>query len=244
MKWEPERVSKGFAELFENGFANYCESTEFVFIPGYVKWNPISNVNVAKAREKEFDGVPSSFQFIQQLADELKRYGNHWGKGFERVIERVYQTRTNPNQPKPEPIKPLSGKPDADDSRSLQSVPDSKPQTPSPSPEQQAIEHLNKKTGRKYHLTEANLKLARARMREGFTLDDLKAVVDRKVGDWAGTKMDEYLRPATLFNAEKFNQYIAQARDPTARNHAQELEDWLNEGQEDFIEGEWEAANG
>lgn len=79
-------------------------------------------------------------------------------------------------------------------------------------PEHEAIEYLNKKTGRNYRPVESNLKLVRGRLREGFTLEDLKAVVDRKVAQWSDKpKMAEYLRPATLFNAEKFNQYIAEA---------------------------------
>lgn len=138
--------------------------------------------------------------------------------------------------------KHMSGKPDAAEPRALQAVP--KPQTPQPKPEEQAIEYLNKKTGRDYRLVDSNLRLVRARFREGFTLDDLNAVVDRQCAEWTGTKYAQYLRPATLFNGEKFNQYIALARDPTQRNQAQELEDWLNEGQEDFINGEWEVAGG
>lgn len=239
MKWDSERVSKGFAELFEKGFSQYCETTEFVFIPGYLKWNPISNANVAKAREKEFESVPSDFSCIQQLADDLKANGNHWGKGFERVYQRVYQTRTEPNRTKPEPIKPLSGKPDA--AANLPAVAEPEPAKP----EHQAIEYLNKKTGREYQLVEANLKLVRARLKEGFTLDDLIDVVDLKCSQWAtNPKMREYLRPATLFNAEKFNQYIAQARDPTTKRERDDLEAWLTEGQDqnDFIDGEWEPA--
>jgi uncharacterized phage protein (TIGR02220 family) len=70
------------------------------------------------------------------------------------------------------------------------------------------LDYLNQKAGRKYSATPANTKLIIARVREGATVDDLKAVVDMKVGEWLNDqKMEQYLRPATLFNAEKFGQY-------------------------------------
>lgn len=71
------------------------------------------------------------------------------------------------------------------------------------------LAHLNEKAGRKFEAVPSNTKLIAARMREGATLEQLKAVVDAKVRDWANDpKMCEYLRPATLFNAEKFGQYV------------------------------------
>lgn len=70
------------------------------------------------------------------------------------------------------------------------------------------LSYLNDKAGRKYSATPANTKLIVARVKEGATVDELKAVVDMKVAEWLDDpKMEQYLRPATLFNAEKFGQY-------------------------------------
>jgi uncharacterized phage protein (TIGR02220 family) len=67
---------------------------------------------------------------------------------------------------------------------------------------------LNEKTGRDYQPVPANLDRIAARLKEGATLEDLRAVVAKKCRDWqADEKMSQYLRPATLFNAEKFAQY-------------------------------------
>lgn len=210
MKWVSERVSKGFQELFQNGFSSYCETTEFVFIQGYLKWNPISNGNVAKAREKEFNDVPSNFKHIQALAADMKRFGNHWAKGFETVIERVYQTRPNPTKPNQDPTQTiLSGKPDdAADHDDQQPEPKKTPAPKDDTPER-VIDYLNSKTGRKFEHAHANLKLIRARIADGATWETLAGVIDLKCADWLNDpKMHEYLRPATLFNAEKFNQYV------------------------------------
>ncbi|HXI89935.1 MAG TPA: conserved phage C-terminal domain-containing protein [Blastocatellia bacterium] len=70
------------------------------------------------------------------------------------------------------------------------------------------IAYLNQKAGRKFEAVPANTKLILARLKEGATVEQLKAVVDAKVRDWLhDPKMSQYLRPATLFNAEKFGQY-------------------------------------
>ncbi|WP_155634479.1 conserved phage C-terminal domain-containing protein [Burkholderia stagnalis] len=72
----------------------------------------------------------------------------------------------------------------------------------------EVLDYLNSKANRNFHPVPANTKLIAARMREGATVEQLKAVVDAKVRDWLrDPKMCEYLRPATLFNAEKFGQY-------------------------------------
>jgi hypothetical protein len=51
----------------------------------------------------------------------------------------------------------------------------------------------------------------RARVRDGFTLEDFKAVIDAKVSQWGDDeKMAEYLRPETLFGT-KFEGYLQNA---------------------------------
>jgi uncharacterized phage protein (TIGR02220 family) len=69
------------------------------------------------------------------------------------------------------------------------------------------LEYLNQVASRDYRPVDANLSLIAARLREGATVDDCKAVISRKCADWAGSDMAQYLRPATLFNATKFAQY-------------------------------------
>ncbi|WP_186209072.1 conserved phage C-terminal domain-containing protein [Burkholderia gladioli] len=73
----------------------------------------------------------------------------------------------------------------------------------------EVLDHLNAKAGRSYQAVVANTRLIEARLREGVTVDQLKAVVDAKVRDWQNDpRMRQYLRPATLFNAEKCGQYV------------------------------------
>ena len=72
------------------------------------------------------------------------------------------------------------------------------------------LDYLNKKANKSYRQVDANLKLINARFKEGATIEEMKAVVDMKVDLWTGTKMESYIRPATLFNGEKYNSYIGE----------------------------------
>ena len=72
----------------------------------------------------------------------------------------------------------------------------------------QVLEFLNTKTRRQFRPVRANLDLIRARLKEGFTADELRQVVAKKVREWqADDKMAQFLRPATLFAARNFAQY-------------------------------------
>jgi uncharacterized phage protein (TIGR02220 family) len=72
------------------------------------------------------------------------------------------------------------------------------------------IEYLNTKLGTKYKSNAEYInKHINARLNEGFTLEDFKTVIDKKYDEWAGTEMDKFLRPETLFGT-KFQQYLNQ----------------------------------
>jgi uncharacterized phage protein (TIGR02220 family) len=72
----------------------------------------------------------------------------------------------------------------------------------------EVLAFLNEKTGRHYQAVRANLEMIEARLKDGATIDELRAVVAKKCREWTGNeKMAPYLRPATLFNRTKFAQY-------------------------------------
>lgn len=51
--------------------------------------------------------------------------------------------------------------------------------------------------------------LIRARVKEGFTVEDFKTVITKKAAEWKGTSYEKYLRPETLFGT-KFEGYLNQ----------------------------------
>jgi uncharacterized phage protein (TIGR02220 family) len=77
------------------------------------------------------------------------------------------------------------------------------------------IEYLNRVASKKFKHTASHAKFINARFREGRTVKDLCAVVDRKCQEWLGDpKMSSYIRPQTLFSAEKFDGYLSDVGKP------------------------------
>lgn len=74
LKWGCERVSKGFAELFEKGFATRDNGSKWVFIHKYLKWNEIENPNQGKAAARLFEQVPNRSLVKPLLAKALREF--------------------------------------------------------------------------------------------------------------------------------------------------------------------------
>lgn len=73
----------------------------------------------------------------------------------------------------------------------------------------ECIIYLNSVSGRGFKpKTESIRKFIRARIGEGYSIDDFKRVIDNQWFKWKDTDMAEYMRPSTLFSAEKFPNYI------------------------------------
>ena len=71
------------------------------------------------------------------------------------------------------------------------------------------VEYLNKKTGKAFRSnTSKTKKVINARLRERYTIDDFKNVIDVKCKDWLNDiEMSKFLRPETLFGT-KFENYL------------------------------------
>lgn len=82
-------------------------------------------------------------------------------------------------------------------------------QSKEPDPTEEVIHHLNHRLGTQYKTTtQATRKLIKARLKEGFTVEDMKLVIDKKAAEWVGSpKMAQYLRPDILFG-NKFEGYL------------------------------------
>lgn len=71
------------------------------------------------------------------------------------------------------------------------------------------IEYLNLKTGSKFKpTTKPYVQAIRSRLKEGYTVDDFKTVIDKKCREWKGTKLEKYLTPKTLFAPSHFDTYL------------------------------------
>ena len=83
---------------------------------------------------------------------------------------------------------------------------------------EEIIDYLNTRAGTKYKYDAKNtVKYISARLKEGYTVEDFKKVIDSKSKEWLNTDFEKYLRPATLFGT-KFENYLNEAnkKGPTA----------------------------
>ena len=83
----------------------------------------------------------------------------------------------------------------------------------------QIIDYLNEKANRNYRSNiPKNQRLIQARIKENFTVEDFKKVIDIKVQEWGkNEKMNKYLRPETLFGT-KFESYLNEKEEKNARS--------------------------
>lgn len=71
------------------------------------------------------------------------------------------------------------------------------------------IEYLNLKTGSKFKpTTKPYVQAIRSRLKDGYTVNDFKTVIDKKCREWQGTKLEKYLTPKTLFAPSHFDTYL------------------------------------
>jgi uncharacterized phage protein (TIGR02220 family) len=235
LRWDVERFQDAFNNVAEHKFATIDAGTSWVVILKFLKWNAFENPNVGKAAAKIFMQIPDSCAAKSLLAECLRQYGKHFPEALLAPFDTVQVTVSKPfpnrlpnpsetvsegfpkafrnPEPEPEPnqnLKPLSGKPDdappqdgekRDPELTLVAI----------DPVAEVIGYLNDRAGTKFQVVEASAKLIKARMREGATVALMRSVIDAKAREWPkGHSMRQYLRPATLFNAEKFAQYSGQ----------------------------------
>jgi uncharacterized phage protein (TIGR02220 family) len=76
------------------------------------------------------------------------------------------------------------------------------------------IKWFNEQTGKHFKNTEANRKIIRARLNDGFNKKDLGLVVKYKTMEWKDDPdMNKYLRFNTVFAPKHFNDYLNEAND-------------------------------
>lgn len=91
----------------------------------------------------------------------------------------------------------------------------------------EVILYLNQVAGTRFTAgSQATKKHINARLKEGYTLEDFKQVIDTKTSEWQGTEFAKFLRPVTLFGT-KFENYINQQPPRSKKNNATEVDERL-----------------
>ncbi len=101
------------------------------------------------------------------------------------------------------------------------------------------VEYLNNKIGAHYKPNGKKIKeLIKARMNEGYTVEDFKTVIDKKFKSWGNDpKMSLYLRPSTLFGTrfgEYLNEYQAESPDRLSCKPTFDIEQVMKDAMNNF----------
>ena len=95
-----------------------------------------------------------------------------------------------------------------------QSLPPNPYPNPYPNPNNyivtEIVDYLNEKTKSHYQAKGKTMELINGRGNDGFTVDDFKKVIDKKVKEWTGTPYEKFIRPSTLFAPGHFEEYLNQ----------------------------------
>ncbi len=158
------------------------------------------------------DGKDSVMTALKELEEfkYLKRTRTTDEKGqFAGYDYDIYEQpfTDQPTAAKPTTEKPYAEKPNTDNPIQLNTNQSSNKEL-NTNEYKDIVEYLNAKANKKFRASGSTTqKHIRARLKEGFTVDDFKTVIDKKCAEWLGTDMDQYLRPETLFGS-KFEGYL------------------------------------
>lgn len=170
---------------------------------------------------------------VRSALDELEELGyldrSRVRDDAGRLGEAVWTVREKPISGKPisenlilDTLKLQSNKEQSNKLQSTNKILSGKPDC-LPLKVSEILDYLNAKLGTSYRpSSRKTTSLVDARLKEGFTVDDFKTVIDKKCAAWMDDpKMSKYLRPETLFGT-KFEGYL---NERTVRSGREALND-------------------
>lgn len=92
LNWSPERLTKPFQRLIDEGFILYDEATSMIMLPNFLKHNPLENGNQVQGAIKALDELPKSPIFLE-LKQLLEQLDKHF---LKPLLERLDERYGNP----------------------------------------------------------------------------------------------------------------------------------------------------
>ncbi len=220
-----------FDTLVQNSLVKYDKDTQVIFLPDFLSYNLPANPNVIKSWEKIINELPECdlkealFDAFCAMADDVSLACQEQieillskeGKPFR--IQEQYQEQYQYKKTKINKIKNKNSSQNEQEQETEKML--SLPEDVFVSFEEQRsqaaldarviLNFLNEKAKRAYRPVSGNLALIEGRLLSGATMQQCKQVICKKVREWKDNeKMREYLRPATLFRASNFEQYLGE----------------------------------
>jgi len=272
LKMDADTIEKCWQEILTLGLAIRCQITRVVCFPNWYKYNLPTNEKSALACIRGLSAMPKSpvisiyFKKSQWLQEQVAKrnlnvsefLANSDLTTFEPVADEqeqeTEQEQEHKQETEQEKLRPDLIDPDDEKSSSIKSecnepyIDDTHLSLEKLSVQaDEVIDYLNRRCNRSFKHEPNNRKEVCARLKEGFTVDDCKAVIDWKRQN-KFFREKRLLRPKTLFKAKHFATYLEESRtslfnmpeDPnfteTLTDNIQAAAQWLQNNQKE--EGE------
>lgn len=186
-----ERLLKRFDE--DHMVIKYSENTKEILVLNWYKYN--------------WNKSPKMVAAVQNVAKRIKN--PHFQKYVLDMIENVKNDRVSIGYPYPMDTSVTvyintTGDNTGIDKRKTKGDIDT-------GIYREIVDYLNLCTDSHYRDTTKSIRESiNGRLKEGFTVDDFKTVIDKKCHEWKGTDMEQFLRPSTLFAPSHFQEYLNQ----------------------------------
>ena len=218
-------------------YPSYATLTEKCCITKKTLIKGLNNLEEKRIIKKEcVKGKGNKYFILVENLHQCKNYTSventpHQCKNYTTLVENLHPTNTNINtntitNNNMSDFKKSDAPPGAFKSDNKKTTSSKNKKTYS-NEVKEVVEYLNLKANRNYRPGTTKTKsLISARLKD-YTVEDLKAVIDFKVGEWLeNEKMNKYLRPETLFNETKFENYINELPSQATKESSQSyLED-------------------
>tara|TARA_R110002012_G_scaffold319170_1_gene538958 strand:- start:592 stop:1236 length:645 start_codon:yes stop_codon:yes gene_type:complete len=146
--------------------------------------------------------IQTAFRLDRNLVDKLKKYCEREGRSQTWVANKALGDYLGLTKKETAGIIPVIEKKPA--VKAVKVIDDS-----ANTHADVVINVLNQSAGTNYRHTDTNRKLINSRLKD-YSVSDICHVIDKKCREWKGGEMARYLRPSTLFNATKFEEYLNQ----------------------------------
>ncbi len=207
-------------------------------VQNHLQWLKEQQLITVQARYSDRSGVQLSNLYVLALATTYRGEGaesctlEDAGSCRVRVQELLQGEGARAAAPPDKNLEP-SVEPSGGDAPALLGI---DPGKPSRGPEtirsraKTILAYLNQKADKHFEVLKPNgepsenLGRIEARIREGFTDEQLRSVVDWKVAQWKGRadrdgkSLDALLRPSTLFGRQRFEEYLGEVNTGTLRS--------------------------
>lgn len=96
--WTTEKALETLSELYPDGFARYCEATEYVLIPKHLSKFPVQGPKQAIGAMRIYEDIPTKFAYLAEITELLlgqQKVSSDQKKQLQNRLERVCKpTRT------------------------------------------------------------------------------------------------------------------------------------------------------